>query len=97
MPDDALYPRLKVAPLEVSLGLRSLACEAIKRAITEMDMYGRSGEIRLDERQLSQDLGVSPHADPRGAVGAGAGGLCPVGAAARDPSWCARPSAKWSK
>jgi len=52
-------PRLKVEPLRVSVGLRRLACDAIKRAITEMDIYGHPGEIRLDERQLSQDLGVS--------------------------------------
>ena len=58
MPDDTA-PRLKVAPLEVTLGLRRQACEAIKRAITDMDIYGHPGEIRLDERQLSQDLGVS--------------------------------------
>jgi DNA-binding GntR family transcriptional regulator len=56
--DDAL-PRLKVEPLELSIGLRKQACEAIKRAITEMDIYGHAAEIRLDERQLSQDLGVS--------------------------------------
>ena len=59
MPDDAVPPRLKVEPLEVSIGLRKRACDAIKRAITEMDIYGHPGEIRLDERQLSQDLGVS--------------------------------------
>jgi DNA-binding GntR family transcriptional regulator len=59
LPDDAPHPRLKVAPLEVSLGLRTQACEAIKRAITEMDLYGQAGDIRLDERHLSQDLGVS--------------------------------------
>ena len=59
MPDDVVHPRLKVEPLEVSLGLRQQACDAIKRAITEMDIYGHAGEIRLDERQLSQDLGVS--------------------------------------
>jgi len=59
LPDDAAAPRLKVAPLEVTIGLRRQACEAIKRAITEMDIYGHPGEIRLDERQLSQDLGVS--------------------------------------
>ncbi|HTW71572.1 MAG TPA: GntR family transcriptional regulator [Acetobacteraceae bacterium] len=59
MPDDSAAPRLKVAPLEANLGLRRQACEAIKRAITEMDIYGHPGEIRLDERQLSQDLGVS--------------------------------------
>ena len=59
MPDDLVHPRLRVAPLEVSLGLRQQACDAIKRAITEMDLYGHRGEIRLDERQLSNDLGVS--------------------------------------
>jgi DNA-binding GntR family transcriptional regulator len=59
LPDDAAAPRLRVAPIEASLGLRRQACEAIKRAITEMDIYGHPGEIRLDERQLSQGLGVS--------------------------------------
>src|SRR5215472_9962065 len=58
LPDDVV-PRLRVEPLVVNLGLRKRACEAIKRAITEMDIYGHAGEIRLDERQLSQDLGVS--------------------------------------
>src|SRR5271165_576129 len=57
--EDVAYPRLKVAPLAVSIGLRKRACDAIKRAITEMDIYGHRGEIRLDERQLSEDLGVS--------------------------------------
>jgi DNA-binding GntR family transcriptional regulator len=59
MSDASAFPRLKVEALHVSVGLRRLACDAIKRAITEMDIYGRAGEIRLDERQLSQDLGVS--------------------------------------
>jgi len=59
MSDASAFPRLKVEPLHVSTGLRRLACDAIKSAITEMDIYGRSGDIRLDERQLSQDLGVS--------------------------------------
>ena len=52
-------PRLRIEPLDLSLGLRKRACEAIKRAITEMDIYGHREDIRLDERQLSQDLGVS--------------------------------------
>jgi len=43
----------------MSAGLRRLATDAIKRAITEMDIYRHPGEIRLDERQLSQELGVS--------------------------------------
>ncbi|GAC1343628.1 MAG: GntR family transcriptional regulator [Acetobacteraceae bacterium] len=52
-------PQLKLGPLDMSGGLRRLATDALKRAITEMDIYGHLGEIRLDERQLSQDLGVS--------------------------------------
>lgn len=56
---DFANPRLKVEPLDLGIGLRKQACEAIKRAITEMDIYGHPEEIRLDERQLSQDLGVS--------------------------------------
>jgi DNA-binding GntR family transcriptional regulator len=50
---------LKLGPLDMSAGLRRLATDAIKRAITEMDIYRHPGEIRLDERQLSQELGVS--------------------------------------
>jgi DNA-binding GntR family transcriptional regulator len=52
-------PTLKLGPLDMSAGLRRLATDAIKRAITEMDIYRHKGEIRLDERQLSQELGVS--------------------------------------
>ncbi|GLK70561.1 GntR family transcriptional regulator [Ancylobacter dichloromethanicus] len=51
--------RLNIAPLAANTSLRTLAYDAIKKAITEMDMYGQDGEIRLDERQLSHDLGVS--------------------------------------
>ncbi|OJW28584.1 MAG: GntR family transcriptional regulator [Rhodospirillales bacterium 69-11] len=56
---DVANPRLRVEPLDAGVTLRRQACDAIKRAITEMDIYGTHEEIRLDERQLSQDLGVS--------------------------------------
>lgn len=52
-------PRLVMSPLDASVSLRALAYESLKRAITDMDIYGAGEEIRLDERQLSQDLGVS--------------------------------------
>ena len=52
-------PKLNVEPLETSSSLRMLAYDALKRAITEMDIYGSNAEFRLDERQLSEDLGVS--------------------------------------
>ncbi|MGO9459590.1 MAG: GntR family transcriptional regulator [Rhodomicrobium sp.] len=57
--DVAKQPELKVAPLEANTSLRALAYDALKRAITEMDIYGQIEDIRLDERQLSQKLGVS--------------------------------------
>ncbi len=59
MQETAADARLRIEPLAVSIGLRRQACDAIKRAITEMNIYGHPLEIRLDERQLSQDLGMS--------------------------------------
>jgi DNA-binding GntR family transcriptional regulator len=51
--------KLNITPIETSVSLRTLAYDALKKAITEMDIYGHPDETRLDERQLSQDLGVS--------------------------------------
>ena len=51
--------QIAIKPIVPSSSLRNLAYEAIKSAITEMDIYGRPDEVRLDERKLSQDLGVS--------------------------------------
>jgi DNA-binding GntR family transcriptional regulator len=58
-PNLAKRPELNVLPLEASTSLRALAYDALKRAITDMDIYGQLEPIRLDERQLSQKLGVS--------------------------------------
>jgi len=55
----AKQPELRVVPLQTNSSLRTLAYDALKRAITEMDIYGQIEPIRLDERQLSQKLGVS--------------------------------------
>ncbi len=59
MIQSAKQPELRVVPLETNSSLRTLAYGALKRAITEMDIYGQIEPIRLDERQLSQKLGVS--------------------------------------
>lgn len=50
---------LSIKPIVASSSLRTLAYEALKGFITNMDIYGRPDEVRLDERKLSQDLGVS--------------------------------------
>jgi DNA-binding GntR family transcriptional regulator len=52
-------PKLNIGPIEASTSLRTLAYDALKKAITDMDIYGQIEDIKLDERQLSQDLGVS--------------------------------------
>src|SRR5688572_25938523 len=56
---DDVVPKLAVGPLNTTFSYRNQAYDALKRAITQMDVYGHRNEIRLDERQLSQDLGVS--------------------------------------
>lgn len=55
----SIAPRLNITPLGVNSSLRAQAYDALKKAITQMDIYGNPVEIKLDERRLSQDLGVS--------------------------------------
>jgi DNA-binding GntR family transcriptional regulator len=61
MPETRLRPSptIDVPRLETQSNFRDLAYAALKRAITAMDIYDRPEEIRLDERRLSEGLGVS--------------------------------------
>jgi DNA-binding GntR family transcriptional regulator len=52
-------PTLAVPRLDTSTSFRKEAYAALKRAITAMDIYDHPHEIRLDERRLSEGLGVS--------------------------------------
>jgi len=52
-------PMLDVPRLDTSTSFAKEAYAALKRAITAMDIYGHPEEIRLDERRLSEGLGVS--------------------------------------
>ena len=52
-------PRLAVKPIDTQSSFRTQAYHALKQAITAVNIYAHQHEIRLDERQLSQDLGVS--------------------------------------
>jgi DNA-binding GntR family transcriptional regulator len=51
--------RLVVEPLDVNYSLRDKVYDALKQAIMSMNLYASREELRLDERQLSGDLGVS--------------------------------------
>jgi DNA-binding GntR family transcriptional regulator len=50
---------LDIARLDTGTTYRDLAYAALKRAICAIDIYGSREEVRLDERRLSEGLGVS--------------------------------------
>jgi DNA-binding GntR family transcriptional regulator len=52
-------PELAVAPVDTGVSFRNQAYTALKRAIADADIYSRPDEIRLDERALCHQLGVS--------------------------------------
>jgi DNA-binding GntR family transcriptional regulator len=52
-------PTLDMPRLDTQASFRDLAYAALKRAITAMDIYDHPHEVRLDERRLSEGLGVS--------------------------------------
>ncbi|MGI9305381.1 MAG: GntR family transcriptional regulator [Gammaproteobacteria bacterium] len=51
--------KLALQPVDAPAVLKDRTYEALKAAITSMDIYGDAEPPRLDERQLSDDLGVS--------------------------------------
>jgi DNA-binding GntR family transcriptional regulator len=57
--DRAGTARLAVEPLDVNFSLRDKVYDAMKQAIMSMNIYATREELRLDERQLAADLGVS--------------------------------------
>jgi DNA-binding GntR family transcriptional regulator len=61
MPEAGSRPTsiLDVPRLDTQSTYRDLVYAALKRAITAMDIYDHAHEIRLDERRLSEGLGVS--------------------------------------
>src|SRR5438105_13916996 len=56
---EKLPSTLDVPRLDTSTSFAKEAYTALKRAITAMDIYDYPQEIRLDERRLSEGLGVS--------------------------------------
>ncbi|MBS7537659.1 GntR family transcriptional regulator [Ancylobacter lacus] len=52
-------PKLAVAPLEDTSTFKNRAYSALKEVIVSLNIYDQPHEVRLDERQLAQSLGVS--------------------------------------
>src|SRR5262245_57376816 len=51
--------RLAIEPIDTSFSFKNKAYAALKNVIVSMDIYRNRTDIRLDERQLAQDFGIS--------------------------------------
>jgi DNA-binding GntR family transcriptional regulator len=56
---DIASPRLAIEPIDTSFSFKNKAYAALKNVLLSMDIYRSRSDIRLDERQLAQDFGVS--------------------------------------
>jgi DNA-binding GntR family transcriptional regulator len=52
-------PRLAIDPIDTSFSFKNKAYAALKTVIVSMDVYRSRQDIRLDERQLAEDFGIS--------------------------------------
>ena len=50
---------LNVAPIEANFSLKDRIYRTLKEAITSMNIYAENARLRLDERELSDKLGIS--------------------------------------
>ncbi len=51
--------RLAIEPIDTNFSFKNKAYAALKNVIVSMDVYRNRNDIRLDERQLAQDFGIS--------------------------------------
>jgi DNA-binding GntR family transcriptional regulator len=58
-PPQSTTPRLAIEPIDTSFSFKNKAYAALKSVIVSMDVYRSRQDIRLDERQLAQDFGIS--------------------------------------
>ena len=58
-PRTPLAPHPALAPIDVTPSFKHKAYTALKNAIVAMDIYRSRDDIRLDERKLAQDFGIS--------------------------------------
>src|ERR1700739_619656 len=57
--DVAAVERPRLEPIDTSFSFKNKAYAALKTVIVGMDVYGSRSEIRLDERSLAQDFGIT--------------------------------------
>ncbi len=54
-----MQTKLKIAPIESSFSLKDHIYDVLKEAITSMNIYDEEAQLKLDERQLSEQLRIS--------------------------------------
>ncbi len=57
--DVAIIERPRLQPIDTSFSFKNKAYAALKSVIVGMDVYGSRADIRLDERSLASDFGIS--------------------------------------
>jgi DNA-binding GntR family transcriptional regulator len=57
--DDAVAERPRLDPIDTSFSFKNKAYAALKSVIVGMDVYGSPSDIRLDERGLAEEFGIS--------------------------------------
>jgi len=57
--DVTAIERPRLEPIDTGFSFKNKAYAALKSVIVDMDVYGSASEIRLDERSLAQDFGIS--------------------------------------
>ena len=50
---------MKLRPIASNFTLRDHVYESLRDAITDMDIYAADVDLRLDERSLAEQLGIS--------------------------------------
>src|ERR1700730_6646658 len=57
--DVAAVERPRLEPIDTSFSFKNKAYAALKTVIVGMDVYSSRNEIRLDERSLAEEFGIS--------------------------------------
>jgi DNA-binding GntR family transcriptional regulator len=52
-------PKIVLEPVGINFSLKEHIYEVLKRAITSMNIYDADADLRLDERRMSAELGIS--------------------------------------
>jgi DNA-binding GntR family transcriptional regulator len=58
-PDGGTIERPRLDPIDTSFSFKNKAYAALKSVIVDLDVYGSRSDIRLDERSLAEEFGIS--------------------------------------